>query len=460
MCGLVGVEGIPQAATYVHMGLVGVVHRGQSSTGISSLFDGHVHVTRRFGPATRAFDHIDLVKAVPGEIAIGHVRYPTAGTRVPNEEDIQPIFLRMHGQRVAIAHNGNLTNDRELRQEIERHGCGTRSTSDTEIILHLLSLAKAEEPERSFSDLLAQRVLPRLQGAFSLLFLTEDGLIAVTDPHNMRPLCFGRLQGGYVFASEDSALEFLEAEEIQTIEGGTIMRVHEGTIRECRTYANAPFRRQCSMEAVYFASPISRVFGASVYATRTAFGRALAEENPDDRTIADVVVPIPDSANYFAEALAEQLGLPLHRAIVRSTAAGRSFIAAKEGRGDLLKLKHRVIRELIEGQRVILVDDSIVRGDTLLRVVGAIRACNPASIHVRSGSPRMIAPCRYGIDTATTEELIANHMNDDELARHIGADSVRYLSIPGYRKALGDRKGERYCTSCFTGKHPFDHAPA
>jgi amidophosphoribosyltransferase len=441
-CGVFGIFGHPEAANMTYLGLYALQHRGQESAGISASDGDQVRISREMGYVADIFDGGTLAR-LPGPLAIGHVRYSTAGeSKLLNA---QPILIDCaHGQ-IALCHNGNIVNARELRDELVQQGSIFQSNSDTEVILHLYARSKA----RSIDDAIVESVA-QVQGAFSLVMLTRDRLIAVRDPHGFRPLALGRLGDAYVVCSETCAMDLIGATYERDVAPGEVLIVSADGVRSIRPFPPAPLAH-CIFEHVYFARPDSYVFGRSVNEVRTELGRVLAREEAVD---ADVVVPVPDSGVCAAMGFAEQSGVPLRMGLIRNHYVGRTFIQPQASiRHFGVKVKLNPVRSVLSGKRVILVDDSLVRGTTSQKIVRMVRAAGAKEVHVRISCPPTISPCFYGVDTPRKSDLIAATHSLDEIREFLEADSVAYLSLEGLLSAVGnDRRS--YCTSCYTGNYP------
>jgi amidophosphoribosyltransferase len=443
-CGVFGIFGHPEAANMTYLGLYALQHRGQESAGIASSDGEQVRVSRAMGYVADTFNANELGQ-LPGALAIGHVRYSTAGeSRLSNA---QPILIDCaHGQ-IAICHNGNLVNARELRDELVQQGSIFQSTSDTEVILHLYARSKARNAEDAIVESVAQ-----VQGAFSLVMLTRDHLIAVRDPHGFRPLALGRLDGAVVICSETCAMDLIGATYERDVEPGEVVIVSAEGVRSIKPFPPAPLAH-CIFEHVYFARPDSYVFGRSVNEVRTELGRVLAREQPVG---ADVVVPVPDSGVCAAMGFAEESGVPLRMGLIRNHYVGRTFIQPQASiRHFGVKVKLNPVRSILGGKRVILVDDSIVRGTTSRKIVRMVRAAGAREVHVRISCPPTISPCFYGVDTPQKSELIAATHTLDEIREFLEADSVAYLSLEGLLSAV-DSERASYCSSCYTGQYPVE----
>jgi amidophosphoribosyltransferase len=381
---------------------------------------------------------------------MGHVWYSTAGDTVA--ANAQPILIECHRGSIALGHNGNLVNAAILRRELEAAGSIFQSTSDTEVILHLYARSHRERLEDAIAASLS-----KVMGAFSLLFLTPDALVAARDPWGFRPLVIGRLGSATILCSETCALDLIDAEYVRDVEPGELVVVDRRGLRSFRPFPPEP-HRQCVFEHVYFARPDSRVFGRNVLASRLLLGRQLAREQPAD---ADIVVPIPDSGMGAALGYAEESGLPFQWGLIRNHYVGRTFIEPQQSiRSFGVKIKLNPVAEVLEGKRVVLIDDSIVRGTTSRKIVGMVREAGAREVHMRISSPPTTGPCYYGIDTPLKSELIASDHTTEEIRRHIGADTLGYLSHQGLLVAVDDAEGGRHCTACFSGRYPVAVAQA
>jgi amidophosphoribosyltransferase len=440
-CGVFGIFGHPEAANLTYLGLYALQHRGQESAGIAASDGERISVSRAMAHVAEAFDE-DALGKLPGHLAIGHTRYSTAGES--KIENAQPFLIDCaHGQ-IAVAHNGNLVNARELRDDLVRSGSIFQTSSDTEVILHLYARSRAQGVEDALVESVAQ-----VRGAYSLALLTKNRLIAARDPNGFRPLALGRLGDAWIVCSETCALDLIGATYVRDVAPGEIVVISDGGVRSIKPFPPAPLA-QCVFEHVYFARPDSYVFGTSVNEVRTEFGRALARESPAD---ADVVVPIPDSGVCAAIGYAEQARLPLQMGLIRNHYIGRTFIQPQQSiRHFGVKVKLNPVRSILEGKRVVLLDDSIVRGTTSRKIVKMVKAAGAREVHMRISCPPTISPCFYGVDTPSRTELIAATHTLDEIRQYIEADSLAYLSLEGLRTAVGS--GQDYCTSCYTGLYP------
>jgi amidophosphoribosyltransferase len=445
MCGIFGVHGHPQAASLVHLGLYSLQHRGQESAGIVAIDDhGSARIARKMGLVSDGFDG-STVGSLDGMLAIGHTRYSTAGSSTI--ENAQPVLVRFRGGHIALAHNGNLTNATELRRELEDEGSIFASTMDSEVLVHRLAKSSAEAPEHKLAE-----ALRGVEGAYSLLVVIGDTMLAARDPRGWRPLVIGRLpEGAYVAASETCALDIVGATVYCEVEAGEIIAIDSNGVRSIKPFDRIESRR-CVFEYVYFSRPDSRVFGGSVDRARRALGRQLARERPAPG--ADLVFSVPDSSNSAALGFAEESGLPLELALIRNHYVGRTFIQPTQaGRDAKVKVKYNAVREVLEGKSVVMVDDSIVRGTTTRGLVAMVRAAGAREVHMRVSSAPITGPCYYGIDTPNREELIAANMTTEQIAAHIGVDSLGYLSLDGMLGAVPD--GPRgFCHACFSGDYP------
>jgi amidophosphoribosyltransferase len=441
MCGIFGIEGCDDAANLTYLGLYALQHRGQESAGIVSWDGTQLHVERGMGHVSDIFKEKVLAR-LPGNRAMGHTRYSTSGTSVI--ANAQPIVVKTSMGPLGIIHNGNLTNAVEIRQRLEQEGSIFQTTSDTEVILHLM----AREPRRDVveSFILA---LEKVRGAYSLLLITNDGLIAARDPNGFRPLVVGDLNGCSCFASESCAFDLLEARSVRELGLGEVVVARGGKIESYRLERAAEPAR-CIFEHVYFARPDSKVFGDSVSQARLNMGARLAREAP---AAADIVVPVPDSGLFAALGYSRESGLPLEFGLIRNHYVGRTFIEPKQSiRHFGVKVKLNPIRELIAGKRVVLVDDSIVRGTTSRKIVRMVRDAGAAEVHVRISAPPTQWPCHYGIDTPTRGELIASDHSVEEIRRFVEADSLAYLSLDGLLASVSGPR-DSYCTACWTGDY-------
>ncbi len=448
-CGIFGVFGHPEASTLTQLGLFALQHRGQEACGIVSSDGNELHQFRSIGLVADVFDE-ETLRKLSGNSAIGHTRYSTAGRNTIKE--VQPFsVICQHGQ-LAICHNGNLPFADVRRRELEREGAIFSSTSDTETILHSIARTPANNVVEAITSVLAET-----EGAFSLLFLTLDSLIAVRDPRGFRPMVLGKINDAWCVASETCAFDLIDAEYVREVEPGEMLIIDSGGLRSMRPFRETR-RAFCTFEHVYFSRPDSIIFGRSVNESRHKMGRQLAIEQPAD---ADLVVPVPDSGVAAAIGYATQSGISYRQAIIRNHYVGRTFIEPSQSiRSFGVRLKLNPIRDLIEGRRVVLVDDSIVRGTTSKKIVEMVRDAGAKEVHLRISCPPTISPCYYGVDTPSREELIAARFSTDfdntdigKISRFIGADSVGYLSLEGMLAAIGFDAGTT-CNACWTAKYP------
>jgi amidophosphoribosyltransferase len=441
-CGVFGIFGHPEAANLAYLGLYALQHRGQESAGIAAADGEKMRVSRAMGQVADAFNEATLEK-LPGHIAIGHTRYSTAGDS--NLENAQPFLIDCaHGQ-IAVAHNGNLVNAGELRDELVRSGSIFQTSSDTEVVLHLYARSRAPSVEEALVDSISQ-----VRGAYSLALLTRNRLIAARDPHGFRPLALGRLGEAWIVCSETCALDLIGATYVREVEPGELLIISDGGLRSIKPFPAQPLAH-CVFEHVYFARPDSYVFGTSVNEVRTNLGRSLAREAP---AAADVVVPIPDSGVCAAIGYAEEAGLPMKMGLIRNHYIGRTFIQPQQSiRHFSVKVKLNPVRSILEGKRVVLLDDSIVRGTTSRKIVKLVKAAGASEVHLRISCPPTVSPCFYGVDTPSRAELIAATHTVEDIRKYVEADSLAYLSLDGLRRAVGEQPNS-YCTSCYTGVYP------
>jgi amidophosphoribosyltransferase len=446
-CAVMGVYGHPEAANMVYLGLYALQHRGQESCGIVTSDGKGLISHRQMGLVADAFKE-DVIKRLEGQSAIGHNRYSTQGQS--HLKNAQPFVVEYSQGPIAISHNGNLVNGALLREELEQSGSIFQSTTDTEVIIHLIATSKG-------STLMARIVeaLSRCRGAYSLLFLTLDKLIAARDPYGFRPLVLGKFpegknRGAYVFASETCALDLIEAEYVRDVEPGEIVTIGPDGIESLKPFPPVPHAK-CIFEFIYFARPDSNLFGHNVYQVRKALGRQLARESGID---ADLVTPVPDSGVPAAMGYAEESKIPMEFGLIRNHYVGRTFIEPQQTiRNFGVKIKLNAQRDVLNGKRVIVVDDSIVRGTTSRKIIRMLRDAGAKEVHLRISSPATIGPCYYGIDTPTRTELIASSNSVEEIRRFVEADTLAYLSNDGmYTYFKGEKKG--FCDACFTANYP------
>jgi amidophosphoribosyltransferase len=444
MCGVFGIHGHDEAANIAYLGMHALQHRGQESAGLVAADEGRLRRHVAMGLVSDAFNR-DVLAKLPGTTAIGHVRYSTAGSS--ELRNAQPFLFEYSGGTIAIAHNGNLVNAAELRSELEASGSIFQTSSDTEVIVHLM--AKAREPD-VVGKLMA--ALKRVRGAYSLILLTNDGkMIAVRDPNGFRPLVLGRLKDAYVLSSETCSFDLIEADLLRELEPGEIVVIEKGGMTTHRLPDTAE-RTFCVFEHVYFARPDSLVNNKSVYRAREKMGMKLAQEAPVE---ADVVIPVPDSGVPAAIGYSKQSGIPFEMGLIRSHYVGRTFIEPQDSiRHFGVRLKLSPVRSIVDGKRVVVVDDSLVRGTTSRKIVKMLRAAGAKEVHLRISAPPTTHPCYYGIDTPTRSELVAASHSVDEINRYVTSDSLTYLSHEGMMQAVGSDTGKGYCSACFTGSYP------
>jgi amidophosphoribosyltransferase len=441
-CGVFAAVGVPQAAAITALGLHALQHRGQESTGVVASDGDGFHVVKGIGLVADVYRDARL-EEIPGVLAIGHNRYSTAGGLTL--ENTQPLRVVYRGGSLALAHNGNLTNARELRTGLEESGSIFQTTLDTEIFLHLMALAGTDSVEDALTEAAKQ-----VRGAFSIVVLTERSVVAMRDAHGFRPLCLGRLGDGYVVASETCALDLVGAEFLRDVEPGELVTLDPQGLRSRRALAAADPLQHCVFEHIYFSRPDSRVFGETVDRVRRRLGHELAREHPAD---ADVVISVPDSSNSIALGYSEASGIPFELGLIRNHYVGRTFIQPSQtGRDFGVRVKFNPVTEVLVGKRVVIVDDSIVRGTTSRKLVRLLRRAGAREVHFRVGSPPVTHPCFYGIDTPSRRELIGALKSVDEIRGYLGVDSLGYLSIDGLLAA--EREPRRFCRACFTGAYP------
>ena len=453
-CGVFGVFGHPDAAALTALGLHALQHRGQEAAGVVA-YDGRQFSAHR-GPGLVGdnFSSKEVIARLPGSMAIGHCRYATTGEVALR--NIQPLFNDFDFGGLAICHNGNLTNSYQLRRQLIRRGSLFHSTSDTEVILHLIATSLKETIVERLADALKQ-----VEGAYSLAALSQEAVIGLRDPLGVRPLVLGRLGDAWIIASETCALDIIGGEFVRDVEPGEIVIAGPGGVKSVKPFAEEP-KRLCVFEYIYFARPDSVVEGRSVYEARKRIGRELAREAPVD---ADIVVPVPDSGVPAALGFAAEAGLPFELGIIRNHYVGRTFIEPTDQIRHLgVRLKHNANRADLEGKRVVLVDDSIVRGTTSTKIVEMVRHAGAAEVHMRISSPPTTHPCFYGIATPSRDQLLAARFDVDRMAKHIGVDSLAFISLDGLYRAMGepdrDPMAPRFCDACFTGDYPIRPADA
>ncbi|MFC1512747.1 amidophosphoribosyltransferase [bacterium] len=440
-CGIFGIYNNADASQITYLGLYALQHRGQESAGIAVSDGERIRNYRRMGLVSKVFNEKKL-KELKGRNAIGHVRYSTTGSSI--ERNAQPFSVHCSRGAVAVAHNGNLTNALSLRKKLEQEGAIFQTTLDSEIIVHLL----AKEKEKDLYKAII-KVLNKVEGSYSLAVLTKNEIIAARDPYGFRPLSLGKLGGSYAVSSETCAFDLINAQHIRDIEPGELVVIDEHGIKSLEIDKTKE-HRHCIFEYVYFARPDSKIFDRSVQEVRKQFGRQLAREHPVQ---ADIVIPIPDSGNYAAYGFAEQSRIPFEMGIVRNHYVGRTFIKPEQtDRGFSVKVKLNPVKEIIKGKRVVVVDDSIVRGTTSKMRMETLRQVGAKEIHLRISSPLITHSCFFGIDTPERGKLIASNHSVDEIKRFLGVDSLGYLSIKGMEQIAGH--GHHFCLACFDGLYP------
>ena len=441
MCSVIGIFGVPEAAKFAYFGLFSLQHRGQEAAGIASSDGEKIHISKGRGLVTQVFDEKKL-SLLEGNSAVGHTRYSTAGE--DSVLDAQPIFARYDLGQIAVVHNGNLTNAKEVRRELIKEGAIFQTFMDTENMIHLIA--------RSQKEHLYDRIieaLQRIEGAYSMVILSRKKMFAMRDPHGFRPLSMAKLGDGWVVASETCAFDLIGAEYVRDVRPGELVVFEEGKEpRSIQVFEPTPHK--CIFEYIYFARPDSQIFGKSVYKLRKAMGRELAKEYPVE---ADMVVPVPDRGVAAAIGYAEQSGIPFELGIIRNHYVGRTFIEPTQAIRDLkVKMKLNPIKKVIEGKRIIVIDDSIVRGTTSKKIVGILKEFGAKEVHMRISAPPTTGPCYYGVDTPTKEELISSKYSVEETRKYIGADTLAYLSIEGLLRSVGN--DQSYCMACFDGNYP------
>ncbi len=444
MCGIAAISGTPEAARLVFLSLYSLQHRGQEAAGILSIEEGGMvtHIHKGMGLVSDAFDETALA-ALQGTMALGHIRYSTAGGA--GLVNAQPLLVRYAEGDLSVVHNGNLTNARELRANLVAEGALFQSSLDTEVIVHLIARSKREEIDGQIADALSQ-----LEGAFSMLITVGPTLYAARDRHGFRPLVMGIMDGSYVFASETCALDIIGARYVRDVEPGEVLRVRNGELTRLPSVGSYAPPAPCIFELVYFARPDSHLWGYSVDRSRREAGRQLAIEQPAE---ADCVISVPDSANSAALGFAEQSGIPFELGLIRNHYVGRTFIEPSQtGRDFKVRLKYSPVREVLEGKRVAVVDDSLVRGTTSQGLVNLLREAGATEVHFRLASPPVRHPCYYGIDMPTREELVASHLTTEEIREKLGVDSLGYLSLDGMIRSVDPNA--TFCSACFSGDYP------
>ena len=449
-CGVVAIHANPEAEKLAYLGLHALQHRGQESAGIVTSDGERLRQHKAMGLVADIFGH-DVLSSMRGVLAIGHTRYSTAGDSALL--NAQPIMVQSNKGMMALAHNGNLVNAQEIRASLEGQGSIFQTNSDTEVIVHLIALSKEQTLPEAMAD-----ALRRVEGAFSLVMISPDRIFAARDPRGFRPLAMGRIpaqagekQDTIVFASETSAFDLIGANFERDVKPGELIVVGPEGVTS-RFYSPPLAQSSCIFEHVYFSRPDSLVFGRAVQQSREELGRQLAREAPAE---ADIVVPVPDSGVTAAVGYAAESGIPFRFGLIRNHYVGRTFIEPRQTVRDFgVRLKLNPVRSLLEGKRVVLIDDSIVRGTTSRKIVRMVRSAGAKAVHMRISCPPTISPCFYGVDTPSKKELIAANKSIEEIRQFIGADSLSYLSLEGLKKACGDGEKTTYCTACYTGAYP------
>ena len=443
-CGVFGVFGQEDAAKLTYFGLYALQHRGQESAGIVTSTGKAIYEHKGMGLVPEVFNE-EILNGLYGHLAIGHVRYSTTGSSVA--KNAQPFVVSYGGMTLAIGHNGNLTNARHVKRDLERKGSIFQTTMDSEIIVHLLARSLDGGLEEALISAVRQ-----IEGAYSCVLMTEDKLVAFRDPNGFRPLCLGMLNGGYIVASETCALDLVDAQYLRDIEPGEILIIDANGLKSLRPFKKRP-HTFCIFEHIYFARPDSNIFGQNVYALRKKMGQKLAQEFPIE---ADFAMPFPDSGNYAAIGFCQELGIPLEMGVIRNHYVGRTFIEPAQSMRDFgVKVKLNPVKDILNQKRVVIVEDSIIRGTTSKMRIKTLRAAGAKEIHMVVSCPPHRFPCFYGIDFSTKGELIACQHSVDEVQNFIGLDSLCYLSLPGMLEATGTEK-DRFCLACFNGQYPIE----
>ncbi len=442
-CGIVGIYGTPEASIWAYHGLYSLQHRGQESAGIASSDGEQVYKHLGMGLVSDVFDE-HILDNLPGYIAVGHNRYSTTGSS--NEQNIGPIVVNHRLGTIGIAHNGNLVNSHSLREKLEERGSIFQTTTDSEVILHLVAKSKEKTIEEKILDAVAQ-----IEGAFSLVFITRKKLIAVRDPYGFRPLALGKRGDSIVFASETCAFDLIGADYVRDVKCGEMLTVDDKGLRSLKI-EKQPKPKHCVFEFIYFSRPDSQIFNEYVDKTRRKLGKNLAIENPSD---ADIVISVPDSSNTAALGYAARSEAKFEIGLIRNHYVGRTFIHPKQKMRDMnVRIKYNTVGGVIKDRRIVIVDDSIVRGTTLRALVKRLRAAGAKEVHIRVSSPPIKYPCFYGMDFPTKEELIASQKEIDEIKKYLGVDSLKYLSLDAMLNAMPMDNGQGYCTACFSGEYP------
>ncbi|HSG09932.1 MAG TPA: amidophosphoribosyltransferase [Longimicrobiales bacterium] len=442
-CGVVGISGIPNAAEQAFLALYALQHRGQEAAGLVAVGDDGVSRVHKGSGLVSDVFNASALQRLTGSTAVGHVRYSTAGGS--NVENVQPLTARYARGDMALAHNGNLTNHLDLKNRLVEEGAIFRTSSDSEILVHLIAKSRHESVDTQIDD-----ALTHLEGAFSIVLSVNDTVFAARDPRGFRPLVLGKLGDGHIVTSETCALDILGAEYVRDLEPGEVLKIHNGKVQRLRSLTKAADPSPCIFELVYFARPDSRIWGQSVDRARRAFGRQLAREHPVE---ADAVISVPDSANSASLGFSEESGIPFELGLLRNHYVGRTFIQPTQKDRDFgARMKYNPVREVLTGKRVVVVDDSLVRGTTSRSLVRMLRAAGASEVHFRIASPPVRFPCFYGIDMPTKGELIGSRLTVPEIAKKLGVDSLGYISLEGMVGAVG--QGGPYCNACFSGNYP------
>ena len=449
-CGVFGIYGSVDAAAHTALGLHALQHRGQEAAGIVTINKGEFSYHHGQGKVGDIFNRNSIIEKLSGDIAIGHVRYSTTGSKA--KFSCQPIYSELSCGKVAIAHNGNLTNAETLKKELIKEGAIFNSIMDTEVIMHLMAKSECSSIEDSLID-----ALKRIKGAYSLVTVSNNSLYAVRDPNGVRPLCLGKLGDAYIVASESCALDIIGAKLIRDVEPGELLIINSEGLNSYKPFAAAP-SKFCIFEHIYFARPDSKIEGKYVYEVRKNIGKTLAQESPIE---GDVVVPVPDSGVPSAMGYSAESKIPFELGIIRNHYVGRTFIEPTDQVRHLgVKLKHNANKSALEGKKVILVDDSIVRGTTSKKIVDMVRAAGAKEVHMKIASPPTTNSCFYGVDTPDRKQLLAAHHTVDEMAKLIGADSLSFISLDGLYKSVGEAKrnndNPQYCDACFSGDYAIE----
>lgn len=449
-CGVFGVYNHPEAANITYLGLYALQHRGQESSGLAVSNNKKLTRYTGMGLVNQVFRHSDIFDKLQGPHCIGHNRYSTTGSS--SLKNAQPILIDFKAGQLASAHNGNLVNADIIRKEMEEDGSIFSSTTDTEVIMHLVARSKRNKIENMILDALSQ-----VEGAFSILFLTKDAMFGVRDPRGVRPLALGEKDGSYFLSSETCSFDLLDVKTIREIEPGEMVRIKDGKVDSFRipSYEKVDKTAHCVFEYIYFSRPDSFIFGENVDKVRRKLGRQLAIEHPAKN--ADLVIGVPDSSTTAALGYSEQSDVRFDIGLIRNHYVGRTFILPEQDKRDFgVRIKFNPVKGVLKDKSVVIVDDSIVRGTTMKKIITLVRAAGPKEIHLRISSPPIIGACYYGIDMPDSKKLIANEKTIEEIRNYLGVDSLGYLSIDGVLSVV-EKPGKSFCTACFTGKYPMKH---